>query len=222
MEQIENKARYVAEDLHGKVKFGKSSTMIEQLRKTRELLAENTELVGEERDILLAASWLNKCHEPKRIDTENGKTPWTISDVEKHFGSKIAVVVGELMTEPEEPEHLTKMQQWAIKADWAKSLSIASQQILLAEKIINYMQTRDDPTPKWSVARHKEYLDSRDLMVEAIKDASPKLYQLSRDVKAEALVSLEKLAERQALEQAKPIATQTPVQASSQNIRSGR
>lgn len=220
MTPIENKAIHVAEDLHGKVKFGKSSTMIEQLRRTRELLAENTELTGEERDILLAAAWLNKCHEPKRIDTENGKTPWTIKDIENHFGSKVSQVVGELMTEPDEPEHLTKMQQWAIKADWAQTLSVASQQILLAEKIINYMQTRDDPTPKWSVARHKEYLDSRDLMVEAIKDASPRLYQLSRKVKGEALVSLEKLAQKQAQDQA--ISSQKPLQQSTANGRDGR
>ncbi len=220
MTPVENKALHVAEELHGKVKFGKSSTMIEQLRRTRELLAENTELKGDERDILLAASWLNKCHEAKRIDTENGKTPWTIEDVEKHFGQKVAKVVGELMTEPDEPEHLTKMQQWTIKAEWAQTLSQPSQQILLAEKIINYMQTRDDPTPKWSVARHKEYLDSRDLMVEAIKSASPRLYQLSRDVKKEALVSLEKLAQRQAQEQI--VTTQSVKHQKSEVARDGR
>lgn len=216
MTPVENKAIHVAEELHGNVKFGKSSTMIEQLRKTREILAENTELMGEDRDILLAAAWLNKCHEAKRIDTENGKTPWVLADVEKHFGAKVAKVVGELMTEPDEPEHLTKMQQWAIKADWAQTLSVEAQQILLAEKIINYMQTRDDPTPKWSVARHKEYLDSRDLMVEAIKGASSKLYQLSRKVKAEALVSLENLAQKQA------VATQKPLPQSVMDGREGR
>ena len=207
MTPLVNKALKVATDLHGNVKFGKSSTMIKQLQKTYDMLDEYSELTGEEKEILLASSLLNKCHEAKRIDTENGKQPWTVKDVETHFGSKVAKVVGELMTEPDEPEHLTKMQQWAIKADWAKGLSLAAQQILLAEKIINYQQTRDDPTPKWSVERHKEYMNSRQLLVDAVKEASPKLYGLALETRAQAFVSLDKLAERQKISDQKLVLT---------------
>lgn len=117
MTPLENKAYHVANQLHGNVKFGKSSTMIAQLQKTAELLRKNTELSGEDRNILLAAAYLNKCHELKRIDAENGQKPMSLAEVEKMFGVKVAQVVGELMTEPDEPEHLTKMQQWGIKAE---------------------------------------------------------------------------------------------------------
>ena len=214
MTPLVNKALTVAIDLHGTVKFGKSSTMIEQLKKTVDILDNHSELSGEERDVLLAAALLNKCHEPKRIDTENGKKPWSKEEVKVHFGEKVGSIVAELMTEPDEPEHLSKMEQWAIKADWAKGLSVQAQQILLAEKIINYQQTRDDPTPKWSVERHAEYLNSRQLMVDAIKEASPKLYALAFETRAQAFVSLESLAEKQ------KIATQKPVL--SPNILDGR
>ena len=207
MTPLVNKALKVATDLHGNVKFGKSSTMIEQLKKTLNMLDKYTELTGEEKEVLLAAALLNKCHEPKRIDTDNGQKPWTKEDVKTHFGEKVGAIVAELMTEPDEPEHLTKMEQWAIKADWAKELSVQAQQILLAEKIINYQQTRDDPTPKWSVERHKEYMNSRQLLVDAVKEASPKLYGLALETRAQAFVSLDKLAERQKISDQKLVLT---------------
>lgn len=209
MTPLENKAYHVANQLHGNVKFGKSSTMIAQLQKTAELLRKNTELSGEDRNILLAAAYLNKCHELKRIDAENGQKPMSLAEVEKMFGVKVAEVVGELMTEPDEPEHLTKMQQWGIKAEWAAGLSVQAQQILLAEKIINYQQTRDDPTPKWSVERHKEYLASRQLMVDAVKGASPKLYALACQTKDEAMETLNRRAECEKIASAQNIPTHT-------------
>lgn len=93
----------------------------------------------------------------------------------------------------------TKAEEWQEKAEWAKTLSPLAQQVLLAEKVVNYEVSRDRPNMKKPLSWHKEYYETRQLMVEAIKEASPELYKVACQTKAEGLkqINMRVMAEQQ-------------------------
>lgn len=86
-----------------------------------------------------------------------------------------------------EEQKKSKVEEWTEKSEWAKTLSPMAQQLLLAEKIVNYEVSRDRPNMKKPLAWHKEYFETRQIMVDAIQQASPKLYQIACKTKNEGM-----------------------------------
>ena len=64
------------------------------------------------------------------------------------------------------------MDLWLEKANWAKTLSQGAKEILLAEKVLNFQISRDKPNPQKSLSWHKEYIETRSLMVDEIASAN--------------------------------------------------
>ena len=181
MTPLENKCLYIAEKMHEGVSYGRGLNMLDQIKGTYALMAENTKLNGKERENALSAVFLHKCWEKKRI-AENLE-PMTMDDIEKHTNKDVRRIVEELASEPDEKASQTKMEQWQEKAQWSKGLSLAAREILLAEKVQNFMVSRDKPNPNKTPEWHKEYIKSRMLMVEALKETNENLYQAACNVK---------------------------------------
>lgn len=184
MTELENKALYYATRLHEGVIYGGGMVMLDQVKGTTKLVKEHSTLKGEEKDIVVCASLLHKCFETKRI--AEGVAPLTAEQIEQIAGSKVLSVIQELMTEPED-ENKTKTEQWKEKAEWAKTLSPHAQEILLAEKIMNFQTSRDRPNPKKPLSWHQEYFQTRMIMVDALKDVNPELYKIAVQTKEEGL-----------------------------------
>ena len=188
MSELIKKCEEQARKMHEGVTYGGNLSMMDQVSRTASLIDRYSNLEGEDREVAVAAAWLHKCFEAKRI---NGGKAMTQAEVQSLAGPKVAAVVMELTGEPEDKSK-SKKDQWAEKASWAQKLSPAAREILLAEKVINFETTRsrmnrtyeemlqgaaatkdDDPKskPEW----HKEYLETRLQMVEAIKDTNSRL-----------------------------------------------
>lgn len=173
-----NQAKEIATKLHAGVVYGGGMNMLDQVRQTAELIEQNTIL--ENKDAVVTAAWLHKCREIKRI--ADGQKPLSIYDVKKQFGTKVAQIVSELASEPDENPDFTKTQLWEDKTKWASTLSKEAQEILLAEKICNFETSCNKPNPKKEPAWHIDYFKTRMIMVEALKDVNPKLYTIARDL----------------------------------------
>lgn len=200
MTPLENKCLHYAEKLHSGVVYGGGLVMLDQVKGTTELVAENSALSPEEKEVAVCAALLHKSWETKRI-TE-GVAPLSNEEVAHIAGAKVAGVVAELASEPE-PEGVTKEDEWKIKTEWAKTLSPAAQEILLAEKIMNFRVSRDKPNMKKPLAWHAEYFKTRMLMVEALKDVNPALYREAARTQKEGLEKVTALQEAIAKQQAK-------------------
>ena len=184
MTELENKCLYHATRLHQGVVYGGGMVMLDQVKGTTELVKNHSKLDGEDKEIAVCAALLHKCFETKRI--AEGIAPLTMEQVSQIAGPKVLSVIQELALEPED-ETKTKMEQWQEKAEWAKGLSPQAQEILLAEKIMNFETSRDKPNPKKPLSWHQEYFQTRMLMVEALKDANPELYKIAAQTKEEGL-----------------------------------
>ncbi len=189
-----NKCEHYARKLHEDVVYGGGLNMMDQVKGTVALIAKHSRLTGEDKETALAAAYLHKCFEPKRI--KEGVAPLTMEQVEQIAGAKVRSVVEELSTEPE-TETLSKVEQWKEKADWAQKLSPAAQEILLAEKVLNFEVSRDRPNPKKPLTWHKEYFETRMLMVDKIKDTNPELYRVATQTRDQALVKINALLAKQ-------------------------
>ena len=66
-------------------------------------------------------------------------------------------------------------------------MSPQAQEILLAEKIMNFETSRDRPNPKKPLSWHQEYFHTRMIMVDALKDVNPQLYNIAVKTKDEGL-----------------------------------
>lgn len=177
MNLIEN-ALAIATDLHKDVIYGGGLNMLDQVKRTAELIQENTQ--SEDKESVLIAAYLHKSQETKRIS--EGKAPISLIEIAQKFGYKTAKIVSELSFEPEEDKNQTKTEQWQEKTKWAKGLSKESQEILLAEKICNFETSCNNPNPKKAPSWHIEYFNTRMIMVDALKEANPKLYEIARDL----------------------------------------
>ena len=184
MTPLEKKCLYYAEKLHSEVVYGGGLVMLDQVKGTTELVAKNSALAPEDKEVAVCAALLHKSWETKRI--AEGVTPLTNADVAHIAGTKVAAVVAELATEPES-EDKSKEDQWKEKAEWAKTLSPAAQEILLAEKIMNFRVSRDKPNMKKPLAWHAEYFKTRMLMVDALRDVNPALYREAVQTQTEGL-----------------------------------
>lgn len=191
MTPLENKCLYLAEKLHDGVVYGGGLVMLDQIKGTHALLERNSMLDGVEKENALCAALLHKCWESKRIAPE--QTPLTMDEVEKYTNPAVRQIVEELASEPEEDKNQTKTQQWQVKAKWAKQLSPAAREILLAEKIQNFEVSRDKPNPAKPLAWHQEYFQTRMLMVEAIKTTNDLLYRQALQTKNEGMAVIQVL-----------------------------
>lgn len=187
MTELENKCLYHATRLHEGVVYGGGMVMLDQVKGTTALVKKHSALTGEDKEIAVCAALLHKCFEKKRI--ADGVSPLSMEQVSQIAGPKVLAVIQELATEPED-ENKTKVEQWKEKAQWAKTLSPQAQEILLAEKIMNFETSRDKPNPKKPLAWHQEYFQTRMIMVDALKDVNPQLYNIAAKTKDEGLTKI--------------------------------
>lgn len=185
MTPLENKCLHQAEKLHAGVVYGGGLVMLDQVKGTYDLVARKSMLIDKEKENALCAALLHKCWETKRIAP--GVQPMTMDEVEKYTNKDVRKIVEELASEPEEDKNQTKMEQWKVKAKWAKKLSPAAQEILLAEKIQNFEVSRDKPNLKKPLEWHMEYFQTRMLLVEAIKNTNGVLYRKALQTKNEGM-----------------------------------
>lgn len=213
MSNIE-KAKEVMHQLHDGVKYGGGLVMSDQVQGTVDKITSLYE--GENKDAVIMAAYLHKCRETKRINP--GQKPYALSDVKKNFGPKVAEVVSELSSEPTGDELKARMAafrqenpnidlsdkevEWTVLADWAKGLSKEAQAILLAEKLQNFEVSRDNPNMEKPISWHREYYNTRTIMVEAIKDVSPALYNECVKVKGQGMEALSYEEDHQIYEKA--------------------
>lgn len=187
MSPLENKCLYQAKKLHQGVIFGNGLVMLDQIIATTNLVKQFSQLTADKKEITVCASLLHKCFESKRIAPD--VSPMNLNSVELLAGSAVRAIVEELSTEPED-ETKSKKEQWQEKAIWARALSPEAREILLAEKVVNFKVSRDQPNSKKPLTWHKEYYETRMLMVEAIKETNPHLYQLAVKIKNEGLMKI--------------------------------
>ncbi|MBP5161336.1 MAG: HD domain-containing protein [Alphaproteobacteria bacterium] len=183
-----SKCHRKAAELHKGVVYGAGANMFDQVTRTAALLHTTSSLAGRERTDAICAALLHKCFEKNRI--AEGQKPLTQQEIIDLAGEKVAAVIDELRSEPPEKKNQTKTEQWQEKAAWAKTLSPAAREILLAEKIVNFETSRDDPNKQKALSWHIEYFKTRMLMVEAIKDTNPALYKEAVAVKDAGLKKL--------------------------------
>jgi (p)ppGpp synthase/HD superfamily hydrolase len=201
-------AATMAMSLHGDVTYGGGLSMMDQVLSVVDFLYEALEGDDDVPGVynatspfatqysvtdLIVAGFLHKSFEAKRIHED--AEPIDNMRLEELFGEDVAAIVGDLASEPPEPDNLSKEELWAEKADWAACLLAPAQMILLAEKAANFETSRDKPNPSWPLSRHQEYYETRMLMVERIKDASPTLYDVAVKIRDE---GLEKIAQMNA------------------------
>ena len=177
----------------------KKPTMSNQVQGTVDKVVACYE--GKNKDTVILAAYLHKCLEVKRIDPkelievgkdENGKSikvlPYTLSDIEKMFGSDVKDIVSDLSSEPtgdaldkkiaafkqKNPNtSLSKKEiEWTVLADWATGLSKEAQAILLAEKWQNYIVSTKNPNEEKPIEWHERYVRTRWIMIETIRKAS--------------------------------------------------
>ena len=184
MNALENKCLFYATRLHDGVVYGGGMVMLDQVKGTADLVKKHSALTGTKKEIAVCAALLHKCFEKKRIAED--VAPLTMEQVCEIAGPKVLSVIQELTTEPED-ENKTKVEQWKEKADWSKTLSPQAQEILLAEKIMNFETSRDKPNPKKPLSWHQEYFQTRMILVDALKDVNHELYNIAVKTKNEGL-----------------------------------
>ncbi len=189
------------QDWHGDVVYGGGLVMTEQLIGTVNKIKKFYK--GSNEDNILLAAHLYKAIDRKRLNEDTTEiikqaglydenadflTRAFESDADLHsrntyaaiaedFSPEVADIVKEICSEPQEKEGQSKTEQWEEKAAWAKELSKEAQVILLAEKLQNFEVSRSKPNPKWPPQKHIDYYNTRMIMVNTLKSASPELYQ---------------------------------------------
>ncbi|MBP5534970.1 MAG: hypothetical protein J6Y03_05670 [Alphaproteobacteria bacterium] len=143
---------------------------------------EDKQQVEEKQQIVLTA-YLYKALEVKRLNEKaiearkNATKEDVLRAIAHNFSPEVASIVEELAGEPEEDKSQTKEQQWQEKTKWAMGLSHQAKVILLAEKLQNFEVSYKNPNPKKPPEWHIEYYKTRMIMVEALRDACPALYE---------------------------------------------
>ncbi len=213
-------AKEIMHKLHDGVEYGGGLVMSEQVQGTVDKI--RTIYKGPHKAVAVMAAYLHKAMEAKRINPEllvNGQSPYKYEDIQEIFGTKTAMIVNELASEPSDkkidprfnrselevavgqwrarnPEFLdddltNKEFEWMALADWAKGLSTEAQIILLAEKLQNFEVSRDKPNMKKPLEWHKEYYETRMIMCDSIREVSPQLYHQCVLTKNEGMAQLQ-------------------------------
>lgn len=155
---------------HAGVEYGGGLVMTNQLNGTANAIDRYYK--GDDKIEVLITALLSKAWETKRQNEETKNNPnagTSYTDLLKNFGQKVADNIADMATEPD-------TKDWNEMAMWAKQQNPQVQAALLAEKLQNFIISRDNPNPKWEASRHINYYNTRMIMVNAIKDACPELY----------------------------------------------
>lgn len=186
---LENKCLHAAEKLHSGVVYGGGMVMLDQVKGTAALIKQNSWLQDDDKEVAVCAALLHKCFEQKRITP--GVDPLTMEQVDHLAGRNVVNVIQELALEPEDKTGTkSKKEEYEEIARWFKTLTPAAQEIVMAEKIMNFMTSRDKPNPKKPLSWHKEYLETRMLVVEEGKEVNASLYRIACKTKQEAMTKI--------------------------------
>ncbi len=105
----------------------------------------------------------------EKICNTNPDASTAPDNLEKVFGKCVVDNVRAMSLEPD-------LKDWHAMAAWAEQQNNQVKAVLLAEKLQNFVVSRDNPNPKKEPAWHINYYHTRMIMVEAIKEASHELY----------------------------------------------
>ena len=215
MTDLVKKCMDKAVELHDGVKYGRDQVMLDQVKRVADLVAAYSKLTGEDKENAVAAAYLHKCFEAKRIKSGVAMTEDEVLSISN---PRVLSIIRELSTEPEDKSK-TKMAQWEEKAGWARTLSTAAQEILLAEKVVNFetdgrwaasvvrsrvaAENGNKPDPyqpqpgsKDTLDWHREYVATRTIMVDTLADINPRLYMAARKARAEAVLKMNAIEEQ--------------------------
>lgn len=101
-------------------------------------------------------------------------TDTTRAELERHFGAKIAAIVGEVTDD----KMLPKQERKQLQVEHAPALGRAAGLVKLADKIANLRDVANSPPKDWSLQRRQEYFDWAKAVVDNIADAPPRLREL--------------------------------------------
>ena len=131
----------------------------------------------------------------EKICDTNAEATTNPDNLEKVFGKHIVDNVRAMATEPD-------LKDWHAMASWASQQNSQVKAVLLAEKLQNFVVSRDKPNPKKEPAWHINYYNTRMIMVEAVKEASPELYAKCVEVAEQGITAQKaKLAEMEQVAQ---------------------
>lgn len=156
---------------HNGVEYGGGLVMTNQLNGTANAI--DVHYKGEDKTDVLITALLSKAWESKRHNEETKNNPQQARNsyeaLVEDFGKKIADNIKDMSTEPD-------TKDWHEMAEWAEKQNPQVQAVLLAEKLQNFIVSRDKPNPKKEPVWHINYYKTRMIMVEALREACPALY----------------------------------------------
>lgn len=159
-----------AYEWHSGVVYGGGMVMTDQLNGTASAIDRLYK--GKDKTEVLVTALLSKAWETKRHNAETQNNPNagnSYEDLMKVFGPTVANNIRAMAGEPDSKD-------WHEMAAWAKKQNPQVQAVLLAEKLQNFIVSRDRPNPKKEPAWHINYYQTRMIMVDAIKEACPELH----------------------------------------------
>ena len=155
---------------HKGVEYGGGLVMTNQLNGTANAI--DIHYKGMDKTDVLITALLSKAWDAKRHNEETKNNPNARNTYEalvEDFGKNIADNIQAMSTEPD-------TKDWREMATWAEKQNPQVQAVLLAEKLQNFIVSRDKPNPKKEPAWHIDYYNTRMIMVEALREAYPALY----------------------------------------------
>ena len=155
---------------HSGVEYGGGLVMTNQLNGTANAI--DIHYKGEDKTEVLITALLSKAWEIKRHNETTKNNPNarnSYADLVEDFGKNIADNVKAISTEPD-------TKDWGEMAAWAEKQNSQVQAVLLAEKLQNFIVSRDNPNPKKEPVWHINYYKTRMIMIEALREACPALY----------------------------------------------
>ena len=185
---------------HSGVVYGGGMVMTDQLNGTASAIDKHYK--GKDKTEVLVTALLSKAWEEKRHNEKtksNPKAGNSYEDLLKNFGLTVAENIRAMSSEPD-------LKDWHAMADWAKKQNPQVQVVLLAEKLQNFIVSRDKPNPKKEPAWHINYYNTRMIMVEALREACPALYVECVKVAEQGIAAQQrKLAEMEQVVQPTPV-----------------
>ncbi|MBR5130125.1 MAG: hypothetical protein IKV03_02750 [Alphaproteobacteria bacterium] len=155
---------------HKGVEYGCGLSMTNQLNGTANAIDQF--YTGSDKKDILITALLSKAWEASRqneITKNNPQSRTSYEALVEDFGNSIADNIKALSTEPD-------TKDWHEIAMWASKQNQQVQTVLLAEKLQNFIVSRDRPNPKKSPDWHINYYNTRMIVVEALREACPALY----------------------------------------------
>ena len=155
---------------HAGVEYGGGLVMTNQVNGAANAI--DIHYKGMDKIAVLITALLSKAWETKRLNEETKNNPNARNSYDalvEDFGKNIADNIKAMSTEPD-------TKDWYEMAAWAEKQNPQVQAVLLAEKLQNFIVSRDNPNPKKEPAWHINYYNTRMIMVEALREACPALY----------------------------------------------